>query len=45
MSESREELIKRLKEIANEEIKIENNGISAMCYSPALRPTIRFKCE
>lgn len=45
MSESREELIKRLKEIANEEIKIENNGISAMCYCPAIPPTLTFKCE
>lgn len=45
MSENREELIKRLKEIANEEIKIENNGISAMCYCPAIPPTLTFKCE
>ena len=45
MSESREELIKRLREIANEEIKVENNKLSAMCYCPALAPTIRFKCE
>lgn len=45
MSESREELIKRLKEIANEEIKVENNKLSAMCYSLAIPPTLTFKCE
>ncbi|MBQ2397042.1 MAG: hypothetical protein II304_08435 [Bacteroidales bacterium] len=45
MSENREELIKRLREIANEEIKIENNGISAMCYCPAIPPTLTVKCE
>ena len=45
MSESREELIKRLKEIANEEIKVEDNGISAMCYCRVIPPTLTFKCK
>ncbi len=45
MSESREELIKRLREIANEEIKVENNKLSAMCYCPAVPPTLTFECE
>lgn len=45
MSESREELIKRLREIANEEIKVENNELSAMCYCPVIPPTLTFKCE
>ena len=45
MSKSREELIKRLKEIANEEIKVEDNKLSAMCYSLAIPPTLTFKCK
>lgn len=45
MSENREELIKRLREIANEEIKVENNELSAMCYCPVIPPTLTFKCE
>ena len=47
MSESREELIPRLKKISNEEVENENNEMSAMCYcqAPPPPPTLTFECE